>query len=100
MPQPTSFPRPFLSGAGRFSAWGLAACLLLLALTSCGQTTTLSNVGVSAPEISPNGDGKNDALTISYTIGQRSHVRIYVEDGRGKQYMLRDNELRVPTAQP
>jgi hypothetical protein len=74
--------------------------MLLLALTGCGQTTTLSNVGVSAPEISPNGDGKNDALTIFYTIGQRSRVKVYLQDDRGKQYKLRDNELRVPTDQP
>ncbi len=73
--------------------------LLLVFLTSCGQQTPLSNVAASAPVITPNGDGKDDSLTIDYLIGQRSRVSIYLQDAAGKRYGLRDNVLRMPAAQ-
>ncbi|HSH78795.1 MAG TPA: hypothetical protein VLA19_09730 [Herpetosiphonaceae bacterium] len=79
----------------------LAAGVLALALlATCGQASTLSNVAPADATLTPNGDGKDDTLTISYTIGQRSRVKVYLEDSAGKQYMLRDDVERFPASQP
>jgi hypothetical protein len=86
-----------------FTGWVVcctAGAIGLLLLAACGQAAALSDVRASATEITPNADGQNDALTIAYTIGQRSQVDIYVEDGAGTRYMLREGVLRVPTDQP
>lgn len=77
---------------------GLALSALVLA--GCGQTPTLADVRASAAELSPNGDGQNDSLAISYRIGQRSLVDVYLENTTGRRYTLRDQVLRVPTDQP
>ena len=74
--------------------------LLLVLLAGCEQAEPLGNVTTSATVITPNGDGRDDVLAINYTVGQRSRVKIYLEDGAGKQYTLRDNVLRVPAPQP
>ena len=81
-------------------AMGLAGVVALFFLSGCGQAPLLSDVGASAAVISPNGDGRDDMLSVSYTIGQRSRVSIYVEGAAGSRYMLRDAALRVPTGQP
>jgi len=74
--------------------------LILLSVASCGQTEVLSDVAPLSAEISPNSDGRNDALSIAYRIGQRSRVTAYVEDAAGKRFTLRDSVLRVPNDQP
>lgn len=73
---------------------------LLLVLSACGQNTALSNVGVGAPVITPNGDGRDDATTIFYTIGQQSSVSIYLQNAAGKRYMLRKDAPRLPANEP
>ena len=55
--------------AGLAALVAMIGILLLAFLTSCGQQTPLSNVAASAPVITPNGDGKDDSLTIDYMIG-------------------------------
>lgn len=88
--------------AFRASTWlwlgGVAVLLLLLA--GCSRTEVLSAVGPSTLLITPNGDGQDDTATISYTIGARAHVTIYVQDQQGARYPLRNSALRIPASEP
>lgn len=80
-----------------YRLFGLAIAFgALFVLTSCAQTTVLSGVSPASAIITPNGDGRDDAVTISYTIGRPSRVTIYLQDSAGKQYMLRDKVQRMP----
>jgi hypothetical protein len=81
-------------------AWIVGGTVLLLLLAGCGQAQLLSGVGPSSLLITPNGDDHDDVATISYSIGARSHVKIYVQDQHGTRYTLRENALRVPASQP
>jgi hypothetical protein len=79
---------------------GLLVSLLALTIAGCAQGPTLSAVAPADLEISPNGDGQGDVASIRYMIGQRSRVSAYVTDDTGKRYVLRDDVLRMPSAQP
>ncbi len=77
-----------------FVVWLLAN----VGLSSCGQTTLLSDVhagdGNTTPVIHPNGSG--DATTIAYRVSEPALVSVYLTDAAGKHYVLRDREPRVP----
>ena len=71
----------------------------LVLLTGCGQAVTLSDVGPANAQITPNGDGRDDTVTISYMIGERSRVKVHLEDSAGKTYILRDDVERFPAGE-
>lgn len=71
-----------------------------LVAVACGQQTLVSGVSASAAQISPNGDGVDDTLTINYTIGAPARVSVYLEDQAGTRYDLRKDIDRVPSRQP
>jgi flagellar hook assembly protein FlgD len=45
--------------------------------------TTISKISVNYPYFSPNGDGRRDATTISYTLKSDATVTVLVRDGSG-----------------
>jgi len=69
-------------------------------LAACGRQELLSDVHASASVISPNGDGVDDRLALSYTVGEPARVSVVFEDTEGKRYTLRKNVLRVPSSDP
>jgi hypothetical protein len=69
-----------------------------LVLIACGQRETLSNVHTSTDVITPNGDGVDDSLTLSYSIGTPATISVFLEDQAGKRYTLRDKQPRVPSS--
>jgi hypothetical protein len=78
-------------------------CVVLLAtvvltLASCGSSPLLSNVGPLTSELRAGGNG--DHINITYTIGQKARVSVYLQDGMGTRYTLRDGETRLPSADP
>jgi hypothetical protein len=75
-------------------------CLAILgaALASCGSSMLLSGVEPAAAELRTTGAGEH--VDISYTIGQRSQVSIYLQDAAGTRYTLRENEVREPSPDP
>lgn len=74
--------------------------LAVAILTGCGQRQLLSNVSASADVISPNGDGVNDSVSISYAIGAPAKVSVFIQDKAGKRYPLRTDAPRVPSSDP
>jgi hypothetical protein len=75
-------------------------CLALLTITlaACGSSRLLSDVGPPALELRPTGNGEH--VDLSYTIGQPADVSIYLHDSSGTRYTLRENEPRLPSADP
>jgi flagellar hook assembly protein FlgD len=45
--------------------------------------TTISKISVNYPYFSPNGDGRRDATTISYTLKSDATVTVLIRDGSG-----------------
>lgn len=72
----------------------------LLGLSACGQQTLISDVQASTDQISPNGDGDGDTLTINYTIGMPARVSVYLTDQAGTRYDLRTSVERVASSEP
>ena len=88
-----------LSHTRAIGASMLAAVVALLG--ACGQNRqTLSNVSVSPQVISPNADGKDDIARIIYQVAQPARVTIYLTDGVGKRYDLRELAERPPSPAP
>lgn len=67
-------------------------------LSGCGTGTTLSDASLSGPTLEPTGNGEN--VSISYRIGQESKVWVYLQDGGGQRYALRDGQQRQPSTDP
>ncbi|MBI2865687.1 MAG: hypothetical protein HYX94_14155 [Chloroflexi bacterium] len=60
----------------------------------CRSSNLLSGVGSSASVISPNGDGDRDFALLGYSLAGKSKVSIWLEDGVGRRYVIRENEPR------
>ena len=75
-------------------------CLVLLlgTLAGCGSSQLLSNVGPAAAELRPSGKGEH--VDISYTIGRKARVAIYLQNAAGARYSLREDEQRLPSPDP
>ena len=78
----------------------ILACLAVLATTlaSCGSSVLLSNVGPAAVELRPTGHGEH--VDISYLIGQKAKVSVFLQDAAGARYTLREGEPRLPSPDP
>jgi len=64
---------------------------LLLVLVACGEKPLLSEVSFSKDMITPNADGDNDILAITYNLSRSAEVSIYFEDQKGNRYYFRDH---------
>jgi hypothetical protein len=76
----------------------LPLAILALSLAGCGSSQLLSNVGPAAAELRPSGNGEH--VDISYTIGRKATVAIYLQDSGGARYTLRESEQRLPSPDP
>lgn len=74
--------------------------IALVIASGCGQGELLSGVGASSNVITPNGDGSDDVLALTYTIGTPAIVSIYVEDQNGTRYPLRQDVPRAAAGEP
>jgi hypothetical protein len=84
----------------RIITFAVGIGLALLALSACGQQELISVQSPSPSTISPNGDGADDTLTISYTIGAPARVSVYLQDQAGTRYDLRKDVERIPSDDP
>jgi hypothetical protein len=75
-------------------------CLVLLVgvLAGCGSSQLLSNVGPATADLRPSGHGEH--VDISYTIGRKATVAVYLQDAGGARYTLRAGEQRLPSPDP
>jgi hypothetical protein len=73
----------------------LLSTLALIALPGCGTTALLSDVTISATTLRP-----TEHVDITYRIGRRATVSIYVQDASGVRYALRENEPRPASPEP
>jgi hypothetical protein len=74
--------------------------VLLFLLTNCAQQPLLADLPTDGITITPNGDGSNDAASITYAIGAPAHVSIWIEGADGQRWMLRDNVRRAASPDP
>lgn len=58
------------------------------------QSAPLVGAGTSATTITPNGDGRQDRLDLTYELGQAGTVSITLTGPDGRRYVLRENEPR------
>lgn len=69
--------------------------LLAMPLSSgCAAGPLLKGVSASPVTISPNGDGKEDFATITYTLSRSASISLILSGQDGAQYVLRQNERR------
>jgi hypothetical protein len=73
----------------------LLVSLLPSLVVACRPAPLLSGVGITSPTISPNGDSRDDAAIITYTVGRHALVSIVLRDAAGREYLLRDHEPRA-----
>ncbi len=77
----------------------LAAVILGLMLTACGERPLLSQVSFSVDRITPNADGDTDVLIITYNLDRSAEVSIYFEDQQGERYYFRDHVHHAPSVE-
>jgi hypothetical protein len=75
-------------------------CLALLSgtLAACGSSQLLSGVAPAQAELRATGSGEH--VDISYTIGRKATVAIYLQDAAGTRYALREGEPRLASPEP
>ncbi|MCB9419786.1 MAG: hypothetical protein H6667_08275 [Ardenticatenaceae bacterium] len=59
-----------------------------------GDNSLLRNVAISHDQITPNADGSDDALSISYEISRNATVSIYFENEAGDRFYFRQERPR------
>lgn len=84
----------------RTTALVISLGIAALVMVACGQRALISDVRASAGQISPNGDGVDDTLTINYTIGAPALVSVYLQNQAGERYDLRKDVERVASSDP
>ncbi len=96
----TNEQRAVRRGAARLGVWAAAVLAVVLAaavlLTGCGEQPLLSDVSFSTDHITPNADGDNDVLRISYFLSRPADLSIYFLDAAGQRYVFRECEPRAP----
>lgn len=88
---------------GASSSASAAPATATTAVPADGASSSASaapTTATTAALISPNGDGQDDTLTFSYTIGQPARVTVYLEGSDGRRHVLREDALRVPSRAP
>ncbi len=75
----------------------LAVLGLALAMTACGERPLLEDVSFDRERISPNADGREDVLRITYSLNRAADVSITFEDQEGIVYTFRESAHRGPS---
>jgi hypothetical protein len=80
----------------------LVAILLVsvvLGLTACCERPLLSDVTFSKDEITPNADGDEDVVLITFDLARSAEVSIYFEDEEGRSFYFRDHVYHGPSVE-
>lgn len=72
---------------------------LALILTSCGEEPLLNQVSFSKEVITPNADGEDDVLRITYNLNRSARVSIYFESQDGSRHYFRERAYRGPSVE-
>lgn len=67
---------------------------MMFVMGGCQSGPLLSKVSLSAPVISPNGDGANDSVAIDYALSRPGRISIKFTDAQGKEYPFHNREPR------
>ncbi|MBI5879835.1 MAG: hypothetical protein HZB53_19485 [Chloroflexi bacterium] len=73
-----------------------ASVLCLWLLAACGAPPLLPAASVRPETITPNGDGKDEALEVSYTLAAGATISVTLIGPDGRAYVLRKAQLRSP----
>jgi hypothetical protein len=82
----------------RFFPCLVVIAIVMVTLASCRSSPLLGSVEPATAELRPSGHGEH--VDISYTIGQKAKVSIYLQDPKGARYTLRAGETRLPSPDP
>ena len=69
----------------------------MVLVAGCQEVALLSDVTFSKTQITPNADGRDDALRLSYDIGRSANVSIYFENEAGERYTFREQIYHGPS---
>ncbi|MFW6082782.1 MAG: hypothetical protein ACOC8C_01870, partial [Chloroflexota bacterium] len=79
--------------------WCLLMVGLTVALTACGEKPLLKDVSFDRERITPNADGHEDVLKITYDLNRSADVSITFEDQERIVYTFRDRVHRGPSVE-
>ncbi len=82
----------------RYLLFVLVAALSLI-LTACGEQALLTRVSFDRDLITPNADGHDDVLKITYNLNRSAEISIFFEDEDGNRYTFRERAYRGPSVE-
>ena len=80
----------------------LAAAAILgaaLALTACCKRPLLNQVSFNKDAITPNADGDEDVVLVTFDLSRSADISIYFEDEAGERYTFRDRVYHGPSVE-
>ena len=70
---------------------------ITLALAACCEKPLLSQVSFSKDAITPNADGDEDVVLITFNLSRSADISIYFEDAEGERFYFRDTVYHGPS---
>jgi hypothetical protein len=68
-----------------------------LALTACCERPLLRDVSFNKDAITPNADGDEDVVLVTFDLSRSADISIYLEDEAGERYYFRDHIHHGPS---
>lgn len=65
-------------------------------IAACGGRPLISDLRLSGKTVVPDGSGLQDEVNVGFTVFRRAEVSATLQGPDGKQYVLRDPQLRAP----
>jgi hypothetical protein len=75
----------------------VAILSISLALSACCEKPLLSQVSFNKDAITPNADGDEDVVLITFNLSRSADISIYFEDAEGERYYFRDTIHHGPS---
>lgn len=72
---------------------------LALMMTACGEKPLLTDVSFDKDRITPNADGDEDVLRVTYNLNASAQISITFEDRAGNRHTFRDRARRGPSVE-
>jgi hypothetical protein len=70
-----------------------------LTLTACCSMPLLSDVSFNKDSITPNADGDEDVVLVTFNLSRSAYVSIYFENDAGTRYYFRDHTYHGPSVE-
>jgi hypothetical protein len=70
-----------------------------LALTACCEKPLLSDVSFNKQMITPNADGDEDVVLVTFDLSRSADISIYFDDKEGNRYYFRDHVHHGPSVE-